>query len=364
LNSSGADARTGVGLVSTPVLQIHGSLTCNLSCTHCYSSSGPTAHENLPVERVSRTIEDAAAIGYGAVAFSGGEPLIYPGLTTALTRAKALGVITSLTTNGTLLDRARVDELRDLVDVLAVSLDGPPNLHNRMRGSSTAFDRMLSGVANAQAAGIRIGFIHTLTRESWEHLPWLAEFAHRNGAALFQVHPLEMYGRAGEMMRAEALDQETLGRAYLLGFALLAKYQGEMAVQLDVVHRDQLLRDPARVYATDCWPAEGRAGELLGIIVLEPDGSVVPVAYGFSRRFRICNVNEEPLSTAWHRYATVDYPAFRRLCRDALTVIDSPDSPDLINWHEFIVQQSLGWHETPPGPGPSAASGCLVTASR
>ena len=341
MNDGGANAATRPGLVPTPVLQIHASLTCNLTCIHCYSSSSPSAHGGLPVERICRTIEEAAAIGYKAVAFSGGEPLVYPGLARALAQAKALGLKTSVTTNGTLLDAARLEELHDIVDVLAISLDGPPDLHNDMRGSSTAFDRMLAGVANARAAGMRLGFIHTLTRRSWEHLLWLAEFAQSNGAALFHIHPLEIYGRAGEMMAREALDQETLGRAYLLGFALLAKYQGEMGVQIDLVHRDQLLRNPACIYAADGWDAGASAGELLGVAVLEPDGSVVPVAYGFSRRYRICNVNEEPLTAGWRRYMTRGYPAFRRLSRDVFAAVSSPTTPDLINWHEFIVQQSL-----------------------
>lgn len=333
-------AAIGAGLVSTPVLQIHGSLKCNLSCTHCYSYSSPSALGGLPVERVCQTIGDAAAIGYKAVAFSGGEPLVYPGLATALRHARTLGLATSVTTNGTLLDAARLEELREIVDVLAISLDGPPELHNAIRGSSTAFERMLTGLTNARAAGMRIGFIHTLTRNSWEHLGWLAEFAHDNGAALLQVHPLEIYGRAGEMMRAETLDQETLGRAYLLGFALLAKYQGEMAVQVDLVHRDQLLRNPARVYATDSWDTGGTAADLLGVVVLEPDGSVVPVAYGFSRRFRICDINEEPLTTGWRKYASGGYAEFRRLCRDVLDTVSSPAMPDLFNWHELIVHRS------------------------
>lgn len=339
------EAATGFGPVTLPVLQIHASLKCNLLCAHCYSESGPSVAGAVSVEAISRLIEDAARLGYRAVAFSGGEPLIYPGLTESLRLAKALGLRTSLTTNGTLLDPARLDGLQDLVTVLAISIDGPPDLHNKIRGSSSAFQRLSDGVANLRSTAIRFGFIHTLTRQSWEHLAWLADLAHRNGAILFHIHPLELFGRAEQTMRESVPDEDVLMRSYLLGMALLAKYQGQMRVQIDLIHRDQLLREPTRVYATEEYDIGCKAAELLSVIVLEPDGSLVPVAYGFSRRFKICNIHEERFATAWDRYAVTGYSAFRRLCRGTFLSLASPAGPELLSWHDLIVRQSLGWHE-------------------
>jgi MoaA/NifB/PqqE/SkfB family radical SAM enzyme len=341
MSEIGLDAGTGVGPVPTPVLQIHASLRCNLACAHCYSLSSPSATGVLALERVCQAIDDAAGMGYQAVAFSGGEPLSYRGLTEALRRAKSLGLRTSVTTNGTLLSPRRLEALHELVDLVAVSLDGPPEIHNEVRGSPSAFERMAAGVENLRSAGFRFGFIHTLTRESWEHLPWLADFARRNGAALFQIHPLEIFGRAVGAMRAQRTDDEVLARAYLLSFALVAKYEGSMGVQIDLVHRDQVLRDPACLYGAERFDSGASAAQLLGVVVLEPDGSMVPVAYGFSRHFMICNINRERFATAWPRYAATVYTEFRRLCRAALDGISSCDTPQLFNWHELIVNESL-----------------------
>ena len=92
----------GTGPVPVPILQIHASRKCNLSCPHCYSESSPSAADELPVEVICELIEDAAELGYRGIAFSGGEPLVYPGLVEVLSYAKALGLHTSVTTNGTL----------------------------------------------------------------------------------------------------------------------------------------------------------------------------------------------------------------------------------------------------------------------
>ena len=251
---------------------------------------GPFGHRGDFNRGICQLIEDAAHMSYRAVAFSGGEPLIYPGLMDALRRATALGLKTGVTTNGNLLDPPRLEALHDLVTVLALSIDISPDLHNEIRGSSSAFQRLSDGIANLTSAGIRFGFIHTLTWQSWEHLAWLAEFAHTNGATLFDIHRLEIFGRAERTMREKMPDEDVLMRVYLLSVASLAKYQGQMRIQVDLVHRDQVVHDPSQVYATDVSDTARNAAELLSTVVLEPDGSLVPVAYGFSRRFRICDI--------------------------------------------------------------------------
>jgi len=60
------------------IVQVHPSLQCNLRCRHCYSVSGPEQRGALPVETVLDCLEDCAALGYGVLAASGGEPFLYP----------------------------------------------------------------------------------------------------------------------------------------------------------------------------------------------------------------------------------------------------------------------------------------------
>jgi len=82
---SGVDDTVRVaGPLRVPTVQIHPTLRCNLLCMHCYSNSGPHARAELPVAAVCQTIVDASALGYEVVSWSGGEPLLYGGLTQAL----------------------------------------------------------------------------------------------------------------------------------------------------------------------------------------------------------------------------------------------------------------------------------------
>lgn len=329
-------------LGSIPIFQIHPTRMCNLACRHCYSHSGPAVRKEIELDFVIRAIRDVAAMGYQVVSVSGGEPFMYGGLLDLLKCAKSVGMRTTVTTNGFFLQPENLAAIRDYADLVAVSFDGPPELHNRIRASQKAFERLVVGVNNLHASGLNFGLIHTLTHQSWEHLLWIAEFAAESGARLLQIHPLERAGRAERAMAAKSFtNDDTNARAYLLSAALAAKYADRMTVQLDLLHRAQVLQNPGLIYGSLASPTSyANPAELMRVLVLETDGTVVPVAYGFSHRYALCNIAGESIRESWPRYLTDIYPAFISLCRDSFDSIARDEHLNLFNWHELLVARS------------------------
>lgn len=152
--------------------------------------------EQLEIESLQAAVADAASIGYRVMSVSGGEPLLYPALAQLLRAAHAAGLVTTVTTNGMLLDRRQVDVLGADCDLVAISLDGIPESHNFMRNSSRSLDEMCARLPALRASGIPFGFIFTLTFHNVHELDWVARFAFERGASLLQLHPLEPIGRA------------------------------------------------------------------------------------------------------------------------------------------------------------------------
>ena len=333
-------ARIACGL-GHRIIQLHPTLRCNLTCRHCYSVSGPAHRAALAPEVLSRAVEDAAAMGYEVVSVSGGEPFLYPELAQLLAQAKSLGLRTTVTTNGTILTPRRLAAVRDHLDLLAVSVDGAPATHDQIRGSGS-FDRLLTGLSHVRALALPFGVIFTVTRRSWTELVWLGRFAVEQQARLLQLHPLEMTGRAERELTAEAPDDDVLARTYLMAAALAAEHRGRLRIQVDLLPAAQVRRSPQLVYASELEAstiAGARPADLLSPLVVEADGSVVPVSYGFSHDYRICDLSDQELAAAWPGFLERRYPAFRRLCRDLWTEIASSDRP-LVNWHELIVERS------------------------
>jgi MoaA/NifB/PqqE/SkfB family radical SAM enzyme len=293
-------------------------------------------------------VTDAAAAGYNAVGMSGGEPLLYGSLRDLLGHARAQGMVTTVTSNGMLLDARRLAMLEGVTSLLAISLDGVPESHDRMRNSDRAFATMQRRLDGVRASGIPFGFIFTLTQYNLHELDWVASFALERGAALLQVHPLEDVGRAARLLPGARPDDVEARFAWLEVRRLQEEMSGRLRIQLDFAPRTMLRQAPERVYA-ETPPTEDRPlAEMVSPLVIEPDGEVVPLEYGFGRRFSLGNLfrgSLPELAKGWQRERE---PAFRELCRKVHAEATADDAPSLVNWYELIHERAGGSESDTP----------------
>ena len=322
------------------VVQIHPTLRCNLACLHCYSSSGPSHRATLALPLILAAINCAAAEGYTAISVSGGEPLMWTGLPAALRHARSLGLVTALTTNLMPLTPRRLADIAPVLDLMAISLDGKPDSHDRMRGRRGAFATMAARLPLLRESGIAFGFIFTLTEDNLNELAWVADFALEQGARLLQVHPLEESGRASETLPGAQPGTLIANAAYLACMRLQDQLGDTLPVQLDLAHRDVLRAEPWRGYAVE--PPTARPANLsdrVGALVIEPDGEVVPVQYGISRQHALGNLHDAPLRELAARWVAAG--GFERLCAHCEATVAretaDPEALPAFNWFEALA---------------------------
>ncbi len=98
---------------------------CNLACPFCFNKTIYQDNENfnMDISLAKDVIDQAKALKIKHVRFSGGEPLLHPGLMELIRYAheKSLGV--RLNTNGTLIDKSFVSQAKDLVDNVLIGLN-------------------------------------------------------------------------------------------------------------------------------------------------------------------------------------------------------------------------------------------------
>jgi uncharacterized protein len=135
---------------------------CNLGCTYCYAQQGDFggAAKNMTRETADQAVDLlVAGAEPGArlnLAFLGGEPLVNRATLHAVTRrgaelarSRGLRLTFSITTNGTLLTEADAAFFEEFGFAVTVSLDGPGEVHDRLRpykGGKGSFDRVMSNV--------------------------------------------------------------------------------------------------------------------------------------------------------------------------------------------------------------------------
>jgi hypothetical protein len=136
------------------------------------------------------------------------------------------------------------------------------------------------------------------------------------------------------------------GRAYIIAMALAGKYAKSMVVQIDLLHREIAINNPDIVYAASSETLNHQSVNAppISIIVLQADGTLVPISYGFNPRFKICNVDHTRLSEAWPSFLRHGYLDFLSLCQEEFVEICSGATPPVFNWNERIVSRSNRWH--------------------
>ncbi|GIG61762.1 hypothetical protein Lfu02_61340 [Longispora fulva] len=311
------------------ILQIHPTRRCNLSCLHCYSESGPGAREELALGTLLAVVTDAAELGYTVLSVSGGEPLMYRPLPLLLAHARAHAMRTLVTTNGTLTSSRHLEPIAAHLDLLALSLDGPPADHDEMRARPGAFDTLASRMDDVRAAGITFGFLFTLTQHNVHQLDWAVRFALEQKASLLQIHPLEASGRASGM--ADSVPDEIECAAAVLEVARLRHEVGDqLRVHLDLTVRAALPHSP--MSAEDHDPSAAFA-RLVSPLVVEPDGRCVPLEYGFPASFALGDVTEHRLSVLAATWRDTVLPRFQRLVADVHHTLTAEDGPLVANWY-------------------------------
>lgn len=159
-------------------LWIYTNYDCNLACTYCVAESTPAAPRralSLPVVR--QLIDEALALNFQEVLFTGGEPFVLADLYEMLAYASAR-LKTTVLTNAILLKGKRLDRLCAIKNenlIVQVSLDGAqPKQHDAYRGAGT-WAKTIAGIQTLQAHGFRVRLATTETPANAAHLAEVCE---------------------------------------------------------------------------------------------------------------------------------------------------------------------------------------------
>ncbi len=146
--------------ITIPALQwklwIYTNYDCNLRCTYCVAKSSPTAPRRaLGLANVQRLVDEAVALGFSDIFFTGGEPFLLPDIYAMLAYSSAR-VRTTVLTNAMLLHGVRLEKLVAIANpklIIQVSLDGGrAEDHDAYRGKG-AWAKTVEGIQLLQAQG-------------------------------------------------------------------------------------------------------------------------------------------------------------------------------------------------------------------
>ena len=184
-------------------LWIYTNYDCNLRCSYCVARSSPNAPRRaIGLANAKRLVDEAVALGFSQVFFTGGEPFLLNDIYEMLAYSSAR-ITTSVLTNAMLLHGPRLERLVAIKNAnltAQVSLDGAtPEQHDAYRGKG-AWEKAVEGIRLLDERGVRVELSTTETAANTAHLAEICEFHRSLGIPDEQhfVRPLARRGHSKE----------------------------------------------------------------------------------------------------------------------------------------------------------------------
>jgi len=322
------------------VLTFMMTYRCNLRCSMCWqwgdqglfhALSKEHEIQQLDLATLRSVIDDVAEEGTGVFLW-GGEPFLHRDLMRFVEHVKSKGLYCSINTNGTYLPR-EARRLVDLgVDAIMVSVDGPQEIHDRIRGMDGSFQRIADGVQALREARNGHGrkpeiIVNTTISPGNQHaLLATYETVETMGADRMILSQLwfttEQIGRANEAYFREKFNAHAGSwRGFVMDVSvldtdLIARQMREMSLRksgMELRFLPDLEAGQVADYYTDPQEAFGKTRCLVPWLEAEilPNGDVTPCSD--RPDLIVGNVRKEPFKEIWNNDA---YRSFRRAMRE------------------------------------------------
>ena len=292
-----------------PVVVWNVTRACNLACVHCYARAVKESREKeLSHEQGVALLDDLADFGVPVVLFSGGEPLVRTDLLDLARYAVKRGMRAVISTNGTLIDKEKAQELKDIdLSYVGVSLDGMEEVNDRFRGKKGAFQKAMEGIKNCREVGLKVGLRFTINRMNVRELPGIFDLIEAHDIPRVCFYHLVYSGRGSELVEQDLSHAETRRALDLIINRTKDLHARGIAVEVLTVDNHA---DGPFVYLRMVEENDARAPEVLELLRMNEgnnsgkgfgcvswDGSVH--ADQFWRHYRFGNVLERPFSEIW-----------------------------------------------------------------
>jgi len=196
-----ADGQRPVNPNPKPIVVWNCTQRCNLKCAHCYACSADVEYTGEMTDDQARAmIDDLAAFKAPVLLFSGGEPLMRPGVMDLAIYAKKAGLRTVFSTNGTLITRDVARQMAAAeVSYAGISLDGTQTVNDKFRGVAGAFEQALGGIRACLAEGVKVGLRLTMNARNVAEIGPVFDLIEREGIPRVCFYHLVSTGRGRGM---------------------------------------------------------------------------------------------------------------------------------------------------------------------
>jgi MoaA/NifB/PqqE/SkfB family radical SAM enzyme len=269
-----------------PVLVLFPHNRCNCRCMMCDIWRIRQTRE-ITARDLEPHLTSLRALQVRWVVLSGGEPQLHSDLSALTSLFRTNGLRVTLLTAGLLLE-AHAASVADTIDDVIVSLDGPPEIHNQIRGVPRAFELLAKGVeaVRRHRPGIVVNGRSTVQKSNFRYLRETVRTAKEIGLNSISFLPADLVTDAFNRtppwpttrQAAVALDSEEVNELDQEISLLTHELREDIAGGYIVESAEKLRRIGLhfRAYLGQTAPVAPRCNAPWVSAIIESDGTVRP----------------------------------------------------------------------------------------
>lgn len=204
---------------------------CNLKCLYCVL--GGRSDYEMTTEEAFDAISGIVKLGGKRLFITGGEPLMREDLCAIIKRSYNSGLAVSIITNGTKISKKFLKDVRNYIQVMAVSIDGHSQIQDKIRGAGV-YDRCISAIRLILDFGINISVYATIHALNENYISKLVEEMIFLGVRNFHFNEINQEGRARKNKDLLLAPKKTVGRAK----SILLQLQKSIEVESFIMNSD------------------------------------------------------------------------------------------------------------------------------
>ena len=174
---------------------------CNLFCNFCIRNATKNLKGVINSSTLKKRLDIISRQGeLSHIALTGGEPFLHPSILTLAHIARAYASKVSITTNATVVKESLIKEFSKINNLhFIISLDGPPQIHAKVRGFNNAYTQLESFIELLHKYNIPFLINMTVSDENYLYVEDTISLAHKFGSRDIGISLVKPEGRGADV---------------------------------------------------------------------------------------------------------------------------------------------------------------------
>ena len=282
---------------------------CNYSCKYCYNRSCASNGHFLSDGAFQKAVTCFTHWGLKTITYSGGEPLLHPELKKFLNYGYNHDIIQLIITNGSMLNDAWCDYIRENGALLQLTMDGSSETINDYTRGKGAYIATIAALERARCYGIsdRLIIRYNISHSNQTDIDSFIQFISNYKVRRIEFSLVMPNGRGQEFECIDRIMDVELIREIDQRIAQISASEG---VRVSLINSSISLACPIKL---------GRNGLR---VKLDSMGNVYPCQSLFGTEYAVCNVNDDDFD---HDFFAKQFDEYARrlddinyVCKDCL----------------------------------------------